>query len=103
MQVLLTEVENGVQICLRDVDGIFRTVDPSLEVTEPGTATIPEEIKAEKEALLAAEEAQVVLEVELNQLKQQLIQERDKYKQLWGLNCLQVSEFHQRRKKNSRV
>uniref|UniRef100_A0A1X7SN98 Uncharacterized protein n=1 Tax=Amphimedon queenslandica TaxID=400682 RepID=A0A1X7SN98_AMPQE len=103
-QVLLAEVENGVQICLRDAEGIFLTVDPLLEMTEPRRDTVPEEIDARddptevaelKEALLAAEEARAALEVELNQLKQQLVQERDKYKQLWGLNCLQVAEFDQ--------
>ena len=45
--------------------------------------------------LRAAEEAQAALQAGVNNLRQQLTQERDKYKQLWGLNCLQMAEFQQ--------
>uniref|UniRef100_A0A1X7UB45 Uncharacterized protein n=1 Tax=Amphimedon queenslandica TaxID=400682 RepID=A0A1X7UB45_AMPQE len=43
-QMLITKVKNGVQICLRDADGIFLTVDPLLEMTDPGRDTVSEEI-----------------------------------------------------------
>ena len=106
-QVVLTEVEHGVQVevqvCLRDADGTFLTVEPLLEATEPQDGT--QETTGEdgetadtatlREALRAAEEAQAALQVEVNNLRQQLTQERGKYKQLWGLNCLQMAEFEQ--------
>ena len=102
-QVVLTEVEHGVKVCLRDADGTFLTVEPLLDATEPQDET--QETTGEdretadtatlREALRAAEEAQAALQVEVNNLRQQLTQEGDKYKQLWGLNCLQMAEFEQ--------
>ena len=39
MQVVHTEVEHGVQVCLRDADGTFLTVEPLLDATEPQDET----------------------------------------------------------------
>ena len=39
MQIVLMEVEHGVQVCLRDADGTFLTVEPLLDATEPQDET----------------------------------------------------------------
>ena len=38
-QVVLTEVEHGVQVCLRDADRTFLTVEPLLDATKPQDGT----------------------------------------------------------------
>ena len=87
-QVVLTEVEHGVQVCLRDADGTFLMVEPLLGAAEPRedsqdtqetTGQNEEAVDAVtlREALRGAEETQAALQVEVNNLKQQLTQERE--------------------------
>ena len=99
MQIVPTEVEHVVQVCLRNTDGTFQIVEPLLDATEPQDETTGEDEETAdtatlREALWAAEEAEAALQVKVNYLRQQLTQERDKYKQLWVLNCLQMAEFN---------
>uniref|UniRef100_A0A1X7SUF3 CCHC-type domain-containing protein n=1 Tax=Amphimedon queenslandica TaxID=400682 RepID=A0A1X7SUF3_AMPQE len=108
-QALLAEGEQGTSISLRDAEGVFLTVDPELEPQEDqenpadtvGTDTTRSDAGADrdrenselKEALRVAQaehEEKIIL---IEELKQQLEQERVKYKQLWEINCLQLNEF----------
>ena len=98
-QALLQEAENGVSVSLQDVDGVFLTVEP-LNVELPGPRDTPEdpvegteEVNTLREALHEAEERQAIMELEVAKLKEQLENEKERYRKLWSLNCTQLAEF----------
>lgn len=95
VQVLLQEVENGMEIMLQDDEGMFLMVnsvteeissDEEVSGNDMGDGQTTEDVLKLKEALLTAEE-------EIASLKAQLLTEKEKYKQLWRLNCIQLEEF----------
>ena len=43
MQIVPTEVEHVVQVCLRNTDGTFQIVEPLLDATEPQDETTGED------------------------------------------------------------
>ena len=106
-QVLVQEREDGVWVCLRDMEGVFLEVEPAMEVEggeEKGEKSEEEEKGEESEEevgsveelrheLQVVKEAQAALESEVDDLRQRLEREKAKSKELWKLNCAQLTEF----------
>uniref|UniRef100_A0A1X7U618 Uncharacterized protein n=1 Tax=Amphimedon queenslandica TaxID=400682 RepID=A0A1X7U618_AMPQE len=94
--VLLVGTECGYHIRLRDAEGILLDVPPEEVEPQESDDSMHEELEGNRELrelLQTVEEARVALKTEVNGLKQQLAQEKEKYMQLWGLNCLRLAEF----------
>ena len=103
-QVRLVESEHGVIASLLDADGVFLEVQPEKhagekgeveaeESSEEGEEVVRSEVEALWLALQAAEEARRVLEDEVTELQQKLEREKAKSRDLWKMNCVQLTDF----------
>ena len=107
-QVRLVESEHGVIASLLDADGVFLEVNPENHAGEEGEVEAEEsseegeeversEVEALRLALQAAEqaaeEARRVLEDEVAELQRKLEREKAKSRDLWKMNCVQLTDF----------
>ena len=110
VQVALIDTERGVVIELRNEDGVFLTVapdpDPDAEraernSTSPPRSTDGSESGARVDSRLAELEREVkrlteenaALSEEVSELRDGMRVSKQKYRELWRLNCEQLSEY----------
>ena len=93
--MLLQETERGTLIRLQDFEGIFLQIEPATKEESP----LPEHkadrrgVKELREALHEACEQRDALQVEVDSLKEAWGRTQERVKELWRINCLQLSEF----------
>ncbi len=104
VQVLLQETERGgAHLGLQDAEGVFLEVEPESPAEDPPPgASIddsrggdnPEgELDVLRQALTESQERNEALESDVRRMQEELAGARDRIKELWRMNCLQLSEF----------
>ena len=102
VQVLLQEREQGTRIGLKDADGIFLDLLPQELEEEPqqtmddgegaegGAEAVPEALQRTLKEITEQRDA---LQTEVSGLQEALEKERGRARDMWQMNCLQLSEF----------
>ena len=102
VQVLVQDSRHGTRIGLQDVEGIFLDLVPG----EPGGDSPPgdtrdeehnggsdDDIEQLREALKEVSEQKGALQAEVSSLQEALARERERVREMWKINCMQLSEF----------
>ena len=101
VQVRLQEMTQGMRIGLQDAGGIFLDLAPEdpedhpdrdhTEESESGNAEV--DLETVRKTLKEVSEQKGTLEAEVSSLQVALAGERERVKELWKANCMQLSEF----------
>lgn len=101
-QVLLQEAARGVHVSLQDVDGIFLEAEPPVRAESPNGGSEQGEGLGEpgaddteplRQALHEAECEKHALQQEVRAMREELESVRARVKEMWRVNCAQLSEF----------
>ena len=99
-QVVVKETERGSKLTLLDHEGVYVTVEPQEPVTTNSVEESPvtedkglDEVTELKQTLATFEVRIQTLEEELVALYRQLQEAKERSKELWRLNCAQLSEL----------
>ena len=99
--MIVEEIKGDAKLTLADHEGAFVMIKPTKHVTtDSGNEPLPadsdtEEIAKLKWTLSASEARVQTLEEEMTTLRRQLQNAKERNKELWKLNCAQLSELDQ--------
>ena len=101
VQVRLQETTQGMRIGLQDADGIFLDLDPEDPEDHPdddcheesGSGHTEDDLETLRKTLKEVSEQKGALQAEVSSLQEALAGERERVKELWKANCMQLSEF----------
>ena len=91
VQVALCDLPEGVKIQLWDAGGAFLELEPSSPQEEESDQSTEEGEPGDE--LDAAKRRIAKMEEELEDLKKQMEQEKERVDELWHVNCIQLPKF----------
>ena len=100
-QVMVEETERGTKLTLLDHGGVFVTVEPQEPPVTTDSSEEPpvteddglDEVTELRQTIATSEARIQTLEEEVVAIRRQLQEAKERNKELWRLNCAQLSEF----------
>lgn len=102
VQVRLQETRQGVRIGLQDASGLFLDLAPGESDgdnpdedrdKESEGENIEDDVETLRKSLEEVSEQKGALQAEVSSLQEELAGEKERVKELWKVNCMQLSEF----------